>query len=246
MRGRRTVWTRAGQLSGILLGLMTMAGSVGCASRAPRIAPGPGVAEPTERVQRGAARAAADRISAQEAEEAAALEAALLSRVDAVIARAAALEGERRVVVDGQAWRADCSGFVAACYGDEADLTDPELATPSVAETMWRTLSDRDQLVQEPRAGDLVFFDDTYDRNRNGARDDPLSHVGLVESVDAQGTVVFLHFGSGRVKRDRLNLEQPGRHEDEQGEVLNSWLRRGRSGERLAGQLCRGFARPLQ
>jgi peptidoglycan DL-endopeptidase CwlO len=173
------------------------------------------------------------------------LEAAFAARVAPILARAAALEGQTQLEVDGQTWRADCSGFVAACYGDEGDLVDADLATPSIAETMWLTLERRAAIVHEPRPGDLVFFDDTYDRNGNGRRDDPLSHVGLVEAVGADGTVTFLHFGSGRVKRDVLNLDAPAEYRSPQGAAWNSFIRRGKSGERLAGQLFRGFARPL-
>ena len=211
----------------------------GCVARAPRIAPGPGLAaRPPVDGELGSGQA--PDVPAE------GLEAALQARVRAVLDRAVSLEGERSVVVDGETWRADCSGFVAACYGDEADLTDPDLATPSVAETMWKTLVRRDQIVSRPRPGDLVFFDDTYDRNGNGARDDPLSHVGLVESVADDGTVAFLHFGSGRVKRDVLNMHDPDAHVTADGATWNSFLRRGRRGKRLAGQLLRGFARPLR
>lgn len=208
----------------------------GCAGRAPRVAPGPGVAA-------GPAPVEAPAPAEVPAED---LEAALQRRVEAVLRRGASLHGERRVVLDGESWRADCSGFVAACYAPEADLTDADLATPSVAETMWHTLERRGQRVEQPRPGDLVFFDDSYDRNGNGLRDDPLSHVGLVEAVDVEGTVTFLHFSSGRVKRDVLNLRSPDVHQGPQGQVWNAFLRRGRSGERLAGQLLRGFARPLE
>lgn len=212
---------------------------VGCAGRAPRIAPGPGVDHRPPTPHHEDADSVADVAPAE-------LEAALQARVQAVLARAASLEGERVVSLDGETWRADCSGFVAACYGDEAELTDPELATPSVAETMWLTLQRRGQQVESPQPGDLVFFDDTYDRNGNGQRDDPLSHVGLVEAVATEGRVTFLHFGSGRVKRDVLHLVERGTHRSSEGATLNSFIRRGRSGPRLAGQLLRGFARPLR
>lgn len=166
--------------------------------------------------------------------------------IDAVIERAAALLDSRSVQVEGERWRADCSGYVTCAWDAVGlDLTDARFAHRSITTVIWRTMEDRGLLVHEPARGDLVFFDDTHDRNDNGLRDDPLTHVGIVEEVADDGTVVFLHFGSGRVKRDRLNARHPGQHTDPAtGEVWNSYIRRGSGGERLAGQLLRGYARP--
>jgi hypothetical protein len=168
--------------------------------------------------------------------------------VEAVVERAVALLDSRSVQVDGQRWRADCSGFVTCAWSAaELDLTDPRFTHSSITTVIWRTMEDRGLLVDEPARGDLVFFDDTTDRNNNGLRDDPLTHIGLVEELLQDGTVVFLHFGSGRVKRDRLSLDRRDRHtHPETDEVLNSYIRRGSGGERLAGQLLRGFARPAK
>jgi peptidoglycan DL-endopeptidase CwlO len=164
-----------------------------------------------------------------------------------VLSRATALLDSRRVEVDGQGWRSDCSGLVTCCYAAvDAELTDARFGHPSITTVIWRTMDDRGLLRDEPLRGDLVFFDDTHDRNSNGQRDDPLTHIGIVEEVAEDGTVTFVHHASGRVKRSVLNLERPGQHTDPAtGEEWNSWLRRGDGGQRLAGQLLRGFARPL-
>ena len=166
--------------------------------------------------------------------------------IEAVVQRAAALVDSRSVQVDGERWRADCSGFVVCAWdAAELDIRDPRFAHASITTVIWRTMEDRGLLVSEPERGDLVFFDDTYDRDGDGLRDDPLTHVGLVEEVGPDGLVVFLHFGSGRVKRDRLHLHHPDQHTALSGdEVWNSYIRRGSGGARLAGQLVRGFARP--
>ncbi len=96
---------------------------------------------------------------------------------------------------------------------------------------------------RRPAPGDLVFFRETYDRDRNGRFDDGLTHVGLVTKVEPDGTVVFVHrIGSG-VSEGRLNPEDPSHHEDG-GRVLNDWLRpasaRVRAG--LTGELFSGYA----
>jgi hypothetical protein len=98
-----------------------------------------------------------------------------------------------------------------------------------------------------PSPGDLVFFDDTWDRNRNGRRDDPLTHVGLVEWVDVDGTVTFLHRGGQGVARAHLNLRRPDVARAPDGRSLNAPLRqrtsRADDGPALAGQLFTGFGR---
>lgn len=168
--------------------------------------------------------------------------------LDDVLARADSLHGARRVEVDGQSWRSDCSGFVEACYAAAGlDLNDLATGLAQRAWAMWQGLEQRGQLVAESavQPGDLVFFDNTTDRNRNGLRDDDVTHVGLVSEVRADGTIIFLHHMSGLVRRDPLHLGQPGVHRDPtSGDVLNAYLRRGRRGARLAGALVRGFGRP--
>jgi hypothetical protein len=92
------------------------------------------------------------------------------------------------------------------------------------------------------------MFDDTYDRNDNRRNDDPLTHVGVVTDVFEDGTVEFIHVGSGRVKRSHMNLARPGSHRDAQGNVLNDYVRAQRKKDRrgtryLAGELFRDYCR---
>ncbi len=99
-----------------------------------------------------------------------------------------------------------------------------------------------------PMAGDLVIFDDTYDRNGNRRNDDPLTHIGVVTGVEEDGTVIFVHVGSGRVRESRMNLARPGAHRDSKGNVLNDYVRaqgkKDRKGTRyLAGELFRDYCR---
>jgi hypothetical protein len=101
---------------------------------------------------------------------------------------------------------------------------------------------------REPLPGDLVFFEHTYDRNRDGDADDGVTHAGLVERVLPGGTVLFLHRGSRGVTRGRLHLPAPSRQRGEDGEPLNTPLRAARRrdpvGTRtLAGELFAGFGR---
>lgn len=60
-----------------------------------------------------------------------------------------------------------------------------------------------------PQPGDLVFFRETYDRNRDGLRNDGLTHIAVVESVGENGEVVFIHRGARGVERSRMNVMEP-------------------------------------
>jgi hypothetical protein len=98
-----------------------------------------------------------------------------------------------------------------------------------------------------PKPGDLVFFRETYDRDRDGRRDDGLTHVGVVESVAPDGSITFVHRGSKGVARAKMNLRQPRLHRAKGSKaVVNDYLRRASKGSRayVTGELFAGFASP--
>lgn len=170
-------------------------------------------------------------------------------------ARAASLVGQGgEFRVGGERFNADCTGFVQAVYQAEgvplrAMMLQAAPAERSGVAAAFRAM-DAYGLVfggggEWPAPGDLVFWHDTYDRNRNGRADDPLTHIGIVEYVVA-GTVVFVHRGGRAVVRGAMNPERPGEARA-QGTVLNSPLRA--RGTRLAdlpllaGALFAGYGR---
>lgn len=150
---------------------------------------------------------------------------------------AAHLVGQRTLKVGAEKFRSDCSGFVAAAYagggidigGSSADLYERAKA----AGVLHRR--------RTPSVGDLAFFDQTYDRNRNGRRDDPLSHVAVVESIADDGTIVMVHYGSKGVARITMDLREPDVHVDDDGVLRNSIIRGDRKGKTLSGELFRAF-----
>ena len=159
------------------------------------------------------------------------------------------LLGMERVRVRGRSYRSDCSGFVSAAFsGSAVELMRPGVNGVSATERMYRTLKERGALRPSSRLrpGDLLFFHNTWDRNNNGLRDDLFTHVALVEGVEADGTVTYFHFATGRVKRGVMNLKHQGEARDpESGKTWNSPLRRGR-GRVLAGQLFFRAGNPLK
>jgi peptidoglycan DL-endopeptidase CwlO len=167
-------------------------------------------------------------------------------------AAAAAMLGHATPRANGIRYRSDCSGFTRAVFASVGvDLyADGGRPGDNGVSIIHRFVSQHGRLhTGPPLPGDLVFFDDTYDRSRNGRRGDPLTHVGVVERVEADGTVVFIHLIQHRVVRGRLNLDAPGLRSDaETGRRLNDYLRRpGDGGPRLAGELFNAYGRiPLE
>ncbi|MFT5458221.1 MAG: surface antigen [Myxococcota bacterium] len=143
-------------------------------------------------------------------------------------------------------FRNDCSGFVCAAF-DRAGI---EMGGST--RTLWDSAKQAGAIHhrKRPSPGDIAFFDNTYDRNRNRRFDDPLSHVAVVLEVQPNGTILLAHAGTGKGRTTlTMNLTEPGTHVEEDGTLLNDWLRRRRDddpagGKYLAGELWRGFATP--
>lgn len=150
--------------------------------------------------------------------------------VRARIAKAAStLAARGKPIVRGTRFRMDCSGVTRAIYA-EANL--PLGGTSAYREEndvsiLHRFVAENGMLhTKTPLPGDLVFFDNTYDRDRNGAFDDRLTHVGVVERVLPGGTVVFVHRVGPKIVRYRMNLSAPQQRRDTSGNRMNHTLRR--------------------
>jgi peptidoglycan DL-endopeptidase CwlO len=139
--------------------------------------------------------------------------------------------------------RDDCSGLL------ETVLQDVGVHRRGAVSAFWESAQRQGRVHSRelPSPGDLVFFDDTYDANRNGRVDDPLSHIAVVVEVEHDGTVIMVHKGRAAVQALRMNLVEPHVHRRD-GRVLNDYLRApgygSRGGPRLSGELFRAFARP--
>lgn len=148
---------------------------------------------------------------------------------------AKALVGQRSVVVAGERYRFDCSGVARGIYARAGFPLGgaPSFRGENDVSVLYRFVRESGSLRRsDPLVGDLVFFDDTYDRNGDGLRNDPLSHVGVVEEVLDDGTVVFVHHAAGGILRYRMNLARPNVRRDEQTKrTLNHYLRRAEGGQ---------------
>ncbi len=169
----------------------------------------------------------------------------------AVISTARALVGKSQVKVAGRAYPADCTGLVEAAYA-QAGVSLRGVSKPgdNGVTALYRYAQAHGRVYSrgQPAPGDLVFFRETYDQNRDGRRNDGLTHVGIVDQVGADGTVTVIH----RVKRGvvsyRMNLARPRVARDPRTQqVINDTLRAPGPGKAFAltGQLFVAYASVL-
>lgn len=165
---------------------------------------------------------------------------------DSALEAARRLVGHRRIVVDGKRFGDDCTGLVRAAYATAGvDLMTAAEAGDNGVTAIWRYAGRHGRIYQGglPVAGDLVFFKETYDLNRDGRTNDGLTHVGIVEGVAADGTVSVIHRVARGVVRYRMNLAHPT-SATASGRKVNDWLRAAGPGQkpRLTAELFAGYA----
>lgn len=122
--------------------------------------------------------------------------------------------GARRLDIGGREYPLDCTGTIMAIYAYAGiDLQSPMMRFSGNGVTrLYRYLESLDLLYSSdtPLPGDLVFWDNTYDRNNDGKWNDTLTHVGMVVAVDGDGTVHYVHHNYRKgIVLARMNLLQP-------------------------------------
>jgi cell wall-associated NlpC family hydrolase len=167
-----------------------------------------------------------------------------LENVDAVLTAARAHLGRTTVRVNGRSFRYDCSGFVRGMFwaagvdlmgeGGEDDENGVRIVFRYVEK------HGQNHFRKVPQRGDLVYFDNTWDMNENGKLDDPLTHVGIVEEVGADGTLQIIHRSNHGIVREPMNLLRP--HDEKVNASLRAISRRDPPGtQHLMGELFAGF-----
>jgi hypothetical protein len=144
--------------------------------------------------------------------------------------------GAKTITSNGRRIAYDCAGVTRAVYLKHGiDLYDGEASDPDAngVRIIHSHIEEQGTFHQGPIAhpGDLVFFNNTWDYNGDGKINDPLTHVGIVERQESDGTVVFISRVAGAIKRYRMNLGLPHVHKTAEGRVLNDYIRRKGVGE---------------
>src|SRR3954467_8471846 len=169
------------------------------------------------------------------------------SALEAILAAARASLGKSHPQVDGQPISTECSGFVRDLYTRAGiDLFSEGQPSDGGVRAIARWVERHGGMTREklPAPGDLAFFDNSYDRNGDGRLNDRLTHVGFVEGVLADGTVLVIHATNHGIVREPMNLLHP--HET----TVNAPLRRRSANDapatpHLMSELFAGFGRVL-
>ncbi|HXH85378.1 MAG TPA: CHAP domain-containing protein, partial [Nitrospira sp.] len=169
----------------------------------------------------------------------------------AIVRTAAKLVGAKTIVSNGRRIAYDCAGVTRAIFLEHGiDLYESGMTNPNAngVRLIHQHISKHGKFHDGPavRPGDLVFFDNTWDYNGDGFINDPLTHVGIVERQEPDGTIIFISRVAGAIARYRMNLALPHIHKTADGKILNDYIRRKDIGDPpttgyLTGQLFAGF-----
>ena len=147
------------------------------------------------------------------------------------------------------AFRNDCSGLVFGVYqslGHKIRLIKGS-RTKSISHRLYETLAASGLVYFEPPAkqADVVFFKRTTDYSG-----DNVSHVGIVDEILENGTIRILNYTSRGVTELNMNLFTPHQHQDNNGNVINDFLKKRsplkENEELLAGELFFCFGNLLE
>jgi len=115
--------------------------------------------------------------------------------IEAFVAAAQWAQGKNRLEVKGKSYSLDCSGVIYALSA-KAGLDVQSMIwnyDGNGVNRLYQLMEDHNLLSTRPSRGDLIFWDDSYDKNGNGKSDDPLTHVGIVTDISEDGLITFVH-----------------------------------------------------
>jgi hypothetical protein len=115
---------------------------------------------------------------------------------------------------DDRSYTLDCTGALMAIYyraGIDLEKCYTGYEGNGV-KRLYSSLRDNNLILSTGAAqpGDLLFWDNTYDRNEDGKFNDYFTHAGMVVSVDKKGTITYVHhnYRKGLIY-EKMNLKYP-------------------------------------
>ncbi|MBN2617150.1 MAG: C40 family peptidase [Spirochaetales bacterium] len=133
----------------------------------------------------------------------------------------------------------DCSGLIYGIFWEAGiDLIQlSSLETGNGVSRIYKTLYKKGFIHYKklPNPGDLIFWNNTYGSWGNN----PLSHIGIVVSVDAAtGQVDYVHNNTylGQIRRESMNLYRP--HETR---PINNYMRYDSKYKKTSAELFDSF-----
>jgi hypothetical protein len=162
--------------------------------------------------------------------------------------------GAKSLTAKGKKFNYDCVGVVQAIYylvGIDLSKALQKHAGNGVTR-LFNVLDDEGLLyeTEHPQTGDLIFWDNTWDRNNDGKWNDYLTHIGMVVNTDKQGMIEYIHHNYRKgIIIEKMNLAKPDVHVERVGNKyveINAPMRMQGSGPKddnrwLASQLYRIF-----
>ncbi len=146
----------------------------------------------------------------------------------------------------------DCSGFVTLINRqfslnlfDENELDKFYTARGLKSEAMFRLYESKNLIsFENPEVGDLIFFSNTTKSTKNNKKAKIITHVGIVSSVEKDGTVGFTHHAKGKNAVDFMNLNDKNVRKNGKKE-LNSFVAtcKDKSASCLASNRFAGFGK---
>lgn len=122
--------------------------------------------------------------------------------------------GKKKLKVNGKTFNVDCSGTVMAVYYYAGiDLSkDFNKYSGGGTARIYQYLDDNDLLYNTdyPVPGDIIFWDNTFDSNDDGKRNDYLTHMGIVVDITNEGTITYIHENYRKgIILESMNLDLP-------------------------------------
>ena len=116
-------------------------------------------------------------------------------------------------------WNKYASGFVKMVYlkfgvnlTDVENKKDEEGKWLTTTQQIYNYMEKNGKLFKDktPKAGDIVFLDNTFDKDKDGEFNDKLTSIGIVVEFDkTDNTIYFLYKTYKGVKLKMMNLKHP-------------------------------------
>ncbi len=124
----------------------------------------------------------------------------------------------------------DCSGFVSLVnkninnvYFSETNLLKFYGEQGSKSQAIYNFYKKRNLISQtSPKLGDLVFFNNTTSQTK-GKNKQIITHLGIIDRIEDDGTIRFMHNTRGKNKSGFINLFQKNSHKIG-GKEVNSYI----------------------
>lgn len=134
-----------------------------------------------------------------------------------IVKGAKSLIGKTSLYVKGKSFRYDCTGTVLAIYhyaGIDLEKYFSRYSGNGVSR-LYQTASNFNLFYTPalPAPGDVIFWDNTWDRNGDKVWNDPLTHTGVVLDVAEDGTISYVHLNYVKgIVIEKMNLLNPEIH----------------------------------